>query len=458
MNDLIILGGGPAGYTAAIKAAKKGLKVTLIEKENLGGTCLNYGCIPTKALLKTAYVYDELKKSSELGVNVDNYTISYEKIIERSRNIVNSLKKGLEFLIKKNNIDLVKGHGKIISQNKILIENNGNKQEVEGKFIIIATGAVPKNLNYCFDNEFIWSYKEALTIKELPKKILIVGGGPIGCEFSYFFQVLGSNVILVEYMPHILPNFDYEISQNLEINLKKLGVTIYTSSTIENIDTKNKKITIISNSKEKIDIIVDKVIIAVGTTANIENIGIEEIGIKTINNKIEVNDKYMTNLNNIFAIGDVINTPALAHVAMAEAKKCIDVIINVNSHSINYNLIPYCVYTNPEVAFIGFTEKQAKEQKINYKVSKIPLAILGKAKAINNYHGFAKVIYDLDNKKILGVSIIGPNATEIISEFTLIINENINLENISYYIHPHPTISEIVPEITESLFNNSIHY
>ncbi|MCX7955172.1 MAG: dihydrolipoyl dehydrogenase [Bacteroidales bacterium] len=461
MYDIVVIGSGPGGYVAAIRASQLGFKTAVVEKAELGGVCLNWGCIPTKALLKSAQVYENIKKAKEFGIHVDNYSVNYNDVIKRSRNIAQTMSKGIEYLFRKNKVDIIRGTAKLTDENQVIVRNIEKDEETQlkSKHIIIATGSRAKDLpNLQVDSKYVISYREALSSTELPKRILIVGAGAIGCEFAYFYNTMGSQVTLVEYMPEILPMADIEISKSLERSFKRNNINVFTSSFVKGYRIENNKIIVEIQTDQEVKILeVDKILLAVGVTSNIENLGLDELKIKTQNNKIIVNEHYETNVKNIYAIGDVINTPALAHVASAEGIYCVEYLAGKKPKSINYNAIPWCVYTNPEVSCVGLTEKQATESNYNIKVGKFPFTASGKAKAVGNYDGFVKVILNTHTNEILGVHAIGYNVTEIIAEATLAINNNINIHSLIKSIHPHPTISEALMEAAAHANNEAIH-
>jgi dihydrolipoamide dehydrogenase len=458
--DLIIIGSGPGGYVAAIRASQLGLKTAIVEKSELGGICLNWGCIPTKALLKSAQVYQYIKHSSEYGIKIDNVNIDFSQIIARSRNIADSMSKGVHYLMRKNKIDIIQGFGKLEDVSKIAVENiDGTVQIYTANNIIIATGARSKELPQLKqDGKKIIGYREALTLTELPKSMIIVGSGAIGCEFAYFYNALGVKVTLIEYMPNILPLEDEEISKALARAFKKDGITILTDANVINSEIKENSVSVIVETKQGTQTLeADIVLSAVGITANIENIGLERLGIETEKGKIKVSKYYETNVKGIYAIGDVINTPALAHVASAEGICCVEYIAGKNPVPINYNNIPSCVYTLPEVASVGLTEKQAIEKGYDVKIGKFPLTASGKAKASGSSDGLVKVVFDAKYGELLGAHLIGLNVTEMISELVVAKTLETTGHQLIKSIHPHPTISEAIMEAAAAAYNEAIH-
>ena len=457
--NLIILGSGPGGYVAAIRASQLGLNTAIIEKESLGGICLNWGCIPTKALLKSAQVFNYIKKASDYGLKIKSYEKDFKSIIERSRNISNSMSDGVKFLMKKNKIDIIEGHGKVLSGKKVEVENKKKKTIFEADNIIIATGARSRELkNIPHDQEKVIGYRKAMSLKEQPKKILIIGSGAIGVEFAYFYNSLGSDVTILEYQKNIIPLEDEDISKQLERNFKKNGIKIFTSSEVISIDKNAKTVSAKFKTKNKEDVLsADIIISATGIKSNIENIGLEDIGIAVDNDKILVNDFYETNIPGYYAIGDITKGPALAHLASAEGILCVEKIAGHNVYKLDYNNIPGCTYCSPEVASVGMTEKQAKENGHDILIGKFPFSASGKAKASGNSEGFIKVIFDKKYGEWLGCHMIGDGVTDMIAEAVL----GRKLETTGYEIlktvHPHPTMSEAVMEAVADAYGEVIH-
>ncbi len=458
--DLIVIGSGPGGYVAAIRASQLGLKAAVVERENLGGICLNWGCIPTKALLKSAQVVEYLKHADEYGVNVDGFNADFDKIVKRSRGVADGMSKGVQFLMKKNKIDVIEGHGTILSKGKVEVKAaDGSKKVVEAKHIIIATGARSRELpNIKQDGKKVIGYREALTLPTQPKSMVVIGSGAIGTEFSYFYNTLGTKVTLVEYLPNILPLEDEETSKTMEKLLAKQGIEIKTNASVEKVDTsgKNCKVTI-KTAKGVEEVECEIVLSAAGIVANIENLGLENNGVKTDKGKVLVDDFYQTNVPGIYAIGDVIPGPALAHLASHEAIVCVEKIAGKNPHAIDYTNIPGCTYCQPEVASVGFTEKAAKEKGYEIKVGKFPFSASGKASAAGAKDGFVKLIFDAKYGELLGAHMVGANVTEMIAECVMARKLETTGHEIITAVHPHPTMSEAVMEAAAAAYGEVIH-
>ncbi|MGX7590886.1 dihydrolipoyl dehydrogenase [Candidatus Karelsulcia muelleri] len=459
--DLIVIGSGPAGYVAAIRAAQLGLKTAIVEKKELGGICLNWGCIPTKSLLKSANLFKLCKNSNQFGIKVQKVELKLEKILDRSRKIVEELQKGVEFLIKKNDIKLIYGTAKICKENTITVKNKNNIKKYQFSNLIIATGAKPKKLDFPKIPNLV-NYKGAMSIREIPKNILIIGSGAIGLEFAYFYNVIGSNVIIVEKNSHILPNAEREISLEISKTFKTQGIKLLTNSIIKEIKyLKSKKTKLeIKNIKtnSSLRINVDYLIYAIGVTPNTKNLGLENVGIKlTKNGHIKVNEYYETNIKNYYAIGDVIPGFSLAHVASHEAKLCVEKMMGLNPKKLNYNNIPMCIYTNPEIAFVGYSEKKALEKGFEIKVGKFPFSALGKAKINGETEGFIKVIFDKKYGEWLGCHMIGKGVTELIPEVIIARNLETTPSDVLESTHPHPSINESIVEAIENAYGKSIH-
>ena len=461
--EIAILGGGPGGYVAAIRAAQLGFKTVLIDKDNLGGVCLNWGCIPTKSLLKNAELYDKIKNhSGDFGISVKEVAFDFSKIIKRSRDVSGRIVKNVELLIKKNKIERVRGFGKLISKNQIdIFDNEGKKIEsITADKIIIATGARPKNLpNIPVDRKVIITSTEAMNLSEQPEEMIIIGAGAVGVEFAYFYSVLGTKVSLIEMMENILPIEDKEISQTLEKSFKKRGIEIYTSAIVDSAVVKEKKAHVtVSKNGEKKELTADIVLYAVGVTGNVEGFGLEELGVELYKNHIKVDKKtYMTNVENIFAVGDVVGPPWLAHVASAEGVHCVEAIKGLHPASINYENIPGCTYCQPQVASIGLTEAKAIEKGYEIKVGKFPFMASGKAFAAGEREGFVKLIFDAKYGELLGAHIIGSEATEMIAELAIAKSHGATYESIAKTIHAHPTLSESIMEAAANAYGESIH-
>ncbi len=456
--NLIIIGSGPGGYVAAIRASQLGLKTAVVEKAEIGGVCLNWGCIPTKALLKSAHTYAEIKSAAKFGISVSEVKPDFQKIIKRSRTVASQVSKGVEFLFKKNNITLLKGTGKIINKNTVEITKQDDTITASADYIIIATGARSRQLpGLEIDGEKIIGYRQAMTLTEQPSEMLVIGSGAIGVELASFYALLGTKITIVELLPRIVPTEDEEISAELEKHLKRQRIKIYTSSTVENINPEGDKITAtIKTPDGEVSITVDKIFSAVGITPNTENLGLENVGIETEKGRIKVNEFYQTNIDNIFAIGDVINTPALAHVASAEGITAVEYIAGLNPQPIDYSHIPAGIFTHPEIASVGLREHQAREKGINYRVGKFPYSALGKSTAIGNRDGFVKLLFD-EEDRLIGAHIIGKNATDMIAELVVAMNGNVSGKQILKTIHPHPTLSEAIMEAAAAAHNEAIH-
>lgn len=449
--DLIVLGSGPGGYPAAIRASQLGKKVAIIEKESLGGVCLNWGCIPTKALLKSAQVYEYAKHAADYGITVSNPTSDFPGVVKRSRGVADKMSKGVQFLMKKNKIDVIMGFGKLIAANKIEVTAaDGNKQVVEAKNIVIATGGRARELpTMPIDGKKIIGYREAMVLPENPKSMIICGSGAIGCEFAYFYNSMGCKVTIVEYMPRIVPVEDEDISKELEKQFKKQGMTIMTSSEVLKVDTSGNgiKATVKTANGEQV-LEADILLSAVGVVANLENIGLEELGIKTEKGKIVVDANQQTNVAGVYAIGDCTPGQALAHVASKEGINAAEHLSGHHPEAMDYNNIPGCTYCVPEIASVGYTEKAAKEAGYEIKVGKFPFIASGKASAAGATEGFVKVIYDAKYGEFLGCHMIGMNVTEIIAEAVVARKLETTAHEILNSIHPHPTMSEGLKEAT----------
>tara|TARA_E500000178_G_scaffold355672_1_gene429180 strand:- start:1633 stop:3027 length:1395 start_codon:yes stop_codon:yes gene_type:complete len=459
--DIVVIGSGPGGYVTAIRASQLGFNTAIIEKESLGGICLNWGCIPTKALLKSAEVYNYLKKSDDYGISAENINSDFEKVIQRSRNVAGTMSKGVNFLMKKNKIKVFTGSASINSDKSITIEkNNEEVNKITAKHVIIATGARSREIPSLKQNGInIIGYRKAMTLEKQPKEIIIVGSGAIGIEFAYFYNSLGSKVTVVEYMPRITPVEDEDISKELEKILKKQGVNIMTSAELIESKANDKSVSVkIKNSKDEIiELEANVVLSAVGIKSNIENIGLENIGIKVENDKISVDDFYKTNVEGFYAIGDVVSGPALAHVASAEGITCVENIKGLNTSPIDYNNIPGCTYCKPEIASVGFTEKQAIDNGYEIKVGKFPFSASGKAQSSGTPEGFVKVIFDAKYGEWLGCHMIGSNVTEMISEAVVGRKLETTGHEILKAVHPHPTLSEAVMEAVADAYGEVIH-
>lgn len=458
--DVIVLGSGPGGYVAAIRASQLGLKTAIVERESLGGICLNWGCIPTKALLKSANVFEYIQHSADYGITVNNPKADLGMMVKRSRDVANGMSNGIQFLMKKNKIDVIKGSGKVKAGKKIDVKGeDGKTTTYEAKNIIIATGARSRELpNLKQDGKKIIGYREALVLPSLPKSMVVVGSGAIGVEFAYFYNTLGVKVTVVEFMPTIVPVEDEDVSKQLEKSFKKQGMEILTESSVESVDTSGTGCKVKVKTKKGEQIIeADIVLSAVGITANIENIGLEEVGIATDKGRVIVNEFYQTNIPGYFAIGDIVPGPALAHVASAEGIICVEHIAGHHPEPLDYKNIPGCTYCNPEVASVGMTEKQAKEAGIEIKVGKFPYSASGKASAAGAKDGFVKLIFDAKYGELLGGHLIGANVTEMVAELVAVRKLETTGHELIRTVHPHPTMSEAIMEAAAAAYGEVIH-
>jgi dihydrolipoamide dehydrogenase len=459
--DLIIIGSGPGGYVAAIRASQLGMKAGVIEKAEIGGICLNWGCIPTKSLLKSALVYEYLSHAADYGILIEGKASpDFEKMVARSRGIADEMNKGVQFLFKKNKIEHLQGTGTLVDNQTVEITaTDGKKSTVKAPHIILATGARSRELpNLKQDGKKIIGYREAMTLKEKPESMVVVGSGAIGSEFAYFYNAIGTKVTLVEFMPNIVPLEDEEVSKALERSFKKAGMEVMTSATVESVDTSGKKCkVIIKTAKKEETREADIVLSAVGITSNLEGIGIEKLGITIENGKVKTDEFYRTNIEGIYAIGDIVAGPALAHVASAEGIVCVEKIAGKNPEPINYKNIPGCIYTMPEVASVGYTEKAAKEAGYEIKVGKFPYTASGKAKAAGHKDGFIKLIFDAKYGELLGAHMIGSNVTEMIAEIVVARILETTGHEIIKSVHPHPTMSEAIMEAAAAAYGEVIH-
>jgi dihydrolipoamide dehydrogenase len=459
--DLIIIGSGPGGYVAAIRASQLKLKVAVIERAELGGICLNWGCIPTKSLLKSAQVFDYLTHASDYGISIaGEVKPDFGAIVTRSRNIANGMSKGVQFLFKKNNIEHIKGFGRLAGKNSVEVEDpEGNKKKYSAQNIIIATGARSKELpNLKQDGKKIIGYREAMSLDKLPGSMVVVGSGAIGSEFANFYQSLGTSVTLVEFLPRIVPVEDEEVSKQLERSFKKMNMKVMTGSTVESVEKSKDKCRVNIKTPKGMEIVeADIVLSAVGITTNIENIGLENEGVKTENGKVVVDDFYRTSVPGIFAIGDIVHGQALAHVASAEGIICVEKIAGMEVEPLDYNNIPGCTYTTPEIASCGYTEAAAKEAGYEIKVGKFPYTASGKAAAAGAKDGFVKLIFDAAYGELLGAHMIGANVTEMIAEIVVARKLETTGHEIIKSVHPHPTMSEAIMEAAAAAYGEVIH-
>jgi len=459
--DIIVIGSGPGGYVTAIRAAQLGLKTAIVEKESLGGVCLNWGCIPTKALLKSANVFEYINHAADYGIKVGEPKADFSGMVGRSRDVAGGMSKGVQFLLKKNKIDVLMGTGVVKPGKKVAVTDADGKvtEYAADKGLIIATGARSRQLpNLSQDGEKIIGYREAMTLKAQPKKLVVVGSGAIGVEFAYFYNAIGTDVTVVEYMPNIVPIEDIDVSKQLEKSFKKAGINIMTSSSVEAVDTKGKGCVVtVKTAKGEEKIECDIVLSAVGIEANIQNIGLEEMGIVTDKGRILVNDFYQTNIPGYYAIGDVIPTAALAHVASAEGIICVEKIAGHNPEPLDYGNIPGCTYASPEISSVGITEAQAVEKGFKIKVGKFPFSASGKASAAGVKDGFVKLIFDEQYGELLGAHMIGANVTEMIAEIVAIRRLETTGHELIKTVHPHPTMSEAIMEAAAAAYGEVIH-
>ncbi|MFK7749131.1 MAG: dihydrolipoyl dehydrogenase [Kordia sp.] len=458
--DIIVLGSGPGGYVTAIRASQLGLKTAVVEKESLGGVCLNWGCIPTKALLKSAQVFEYLKHAGDYGLSVKEYDKDFDAVVQRSRGVADGMSKGVQFLMKKNKIDVINGFGKLKAGKKLdVTDKDGKVTEYSAKHIVIATGARSRELpSLPQDGKKVIGYREAMTLPNQPKKMIVVGSGAIGVEFAYFYNSMGTEVTIVEYMPKIVPVEDADVSKQLERSFKKSGIKIMTSAEVTSVDTSGDGVKATVKTKKGEQVLeADIVLSAVGIKTNIENIGLEAVGIATDRDKILVNDYYQTNIPGYYAIGDVTPGQALAHVASAEGILCVEKIAGMHVEALDYGNIPGCTYCAPEIASVGLTEAQAKEQGIDIKVGKFPFSASGKASAGGNKEGFVKVIFDAKYGEWLGCHMIGAGVTDMIAEAVLGRKLETTGHEVLKAVHPHPTMSEAVMEAVADAYDEVIH-
>ncbi|MDC8004050.1 dihydrolipoyl dehydrogenase [Aureisphaera galaxeae] len=453
--DIIVLGSGPGGYVAAIRASQLGFKTAIVEKESLGGVCLNWGCIPTKALLKSAQVFEYLKHAEDYGLTVKEYDKDFGKVVERSRGVAEGMSKGVQFLMKKNKIDVIEGFGKLKPGKKIDVDG----KEYSADHIIIATGARSRQLpSLPQDGKKVIGYREAMSLAKQPKSMIVVGSGAIGVEFSNFYNSMGTEVTIVEYLPNLVPLEDEEVSKQFERIFKKSGIKVMTNSEVLSVDTSGKGVKATVKTKKGEEVLeADVVLSAVGIQTNIEGIGLEDVGIVQDRGKVMVNDWYQTNIPGYYAIGDVTPGPALAHVASAEGITCVEKIAGMHVEAIDYGNIPGCTYTSPEIASVGLTEKQAKEQGYDLKVGKFPFSASGKASAAGTKDGFVKVIFDAKYGEWLGCHMIGAGVTDMIAEAVVARKLETTGHEVLKAIHPHPTMSEAVMEAVADAYDEVIH-
>ena len=450
--DIIIIGGGPGGYVSAIRAAKLGLKVAVVEKNDLGGVCCNWGCIPTKSLLHNAYVLDLVKNSKKFGINIPSYSVDWKKVVKRSRDVAKRLNKGIEYLLNKNKIEYISSFGKLIDKNTVLLDD---LKKIKSNYIIIATGGRSKEIpGIPLDKENIISSREAMILNEIPKELIIIGAGAIGAEFASIYNSFGSKVTLVEGLSRILPNEDSDVSKELEKIFKRKKINILTDSQVKEVKKGTKNQVILG---DKTILKADKVLVAIGVNPNVENIGLNNLNIKMKNGFIDINKYMQTNIDNIYAIGDVSGPPLLAHTASFEGTLVAEHISGKKVRPMNYDNVPSCTYTHPEVASVGLSEEKALSEGFELNVGKFPFSALGKTLAEGDRDGFVKIIYDKEYGELLGCHIIGKNATNLITEVSIARNLESTFAEILSTIHPHPTLSEAIHEATADAFNEAIH-
>lgn len=458
--DLIVIGSGPGGYVAAIRASQLGMKVAVMEKAEIGGICLNWGCIPTKALLKSANVFEYITHAKDYGIEVKDFKADLPGMVKRSREVAASNSKGVQFLFKKNKIELIEGSAILKKGGKVEVTDvSGKKVEHEAKNIIVATGGRSRELpNLKIDGKKIIGYREAMILNEIPKKLLVVGSGAIGVEFAYFYRAIGTEVTLVEFLPRIVPVEDEEVSKALDKSFRKMGMVIHTNSEVTKVDTSGKGcVATVKTPTGEIKVEADVVLSAVGVATNLEGIGLEDIGVKTEKGKVIVDDFYKTNVAGVYAIGDIVKGPALAHVASAEGIICVEKIAGKNPKPLDYNNIPGCTYCSPEIASVGYTEEAARKAGYEIKVGKFPFSASGKAKAAGATDGFVKVIFDAKYGEWLGAHFIGANVTEMIAEVVAARNLETTGHEIIKTMHPHPTMSEAIMEAAAAAYGEVIH-
>lgn len=458
--DIIVIGSGPGGYVAAIRASQLGFKTAIIEREALGGICLNWGCIPTKALLKSAQVFEYLNHAEEYGIKVQGGEADFASIVKRSRGVAEGMSKGIQFLMKKNKIDVIMGTAKIKKGGKIEVKAaDGAVKEYSAKHTILATGARSRELpNLPQDGKKIIGYRQAMNLPKQPKSMVVVGSGAIGVEFAYFYNAIGTKVTIVEFMDRIVPVEDEEVSKQLEKSLKKAGIDIMTKSEVQSVDTKGDLSKVLVKTEKGTETLEAEIVLsAVGIAPNIENLGLEEVGVKTDRGRVVVDDFYKTNVDGVYAIGDIVKGQALAHVASAEGITCVEKIKGLHVEPIDYNNIPGCTYCSPEIASVGYTEKAAKEAGYELKVGKFPFSASGKASAAGAKDGFIKLIFDAKYGELLGAHMIGANVTEMIAEIVVARKLETTGHEMIKAVHPHPTMSEAIMEAAAAAYDEVIH-
>lgn len=459
--DLIVIGSGPGGYVAAIRGAQLGFSVAVVERAELGGICLNWGCIPTKSLLKSAQVLEYAQHAEAYGIQIAGAEADFNAVIARSRGVADKMSKGIQYLFKKNNITVIAGTGKLAAGKQVEVTDaEGNKTLYEAKHIILATGARSRVLPAIpQDGKRIIGYREALTLDHRPESMLVVGSGAIGSELAWFYNAMGTKVTLVEFMPNILPVEDEEVSKQIGRSFKKAGINVLVKSTVESIDTEGELLHVnVRNKKGELEVHEAEIVLsAVGIAPNVEGIGLEELGIEMERGKVKVDDYYRTNVEAIYAIGDIVHGQALAHVASAEAICCVEKMAGLNPEPIRYDNIPGCTYTTPEVASVGLTEAKALEAGYELKVGKFPFTASGKASAAGANEGFVKLIFNARDGKLLGAHLVGANVTEMIAELVVARQKGLTAHDLIKTVHPHPTMSEAVMEAASAAYNEAVH-
>lgn len=458
--DIIVIGSGPGGYVAAIRAAQLGFNTAVVERNELGGICLNWGCIPTKALLKSAQAIHYAQRGEEFGFYCEGVTPDITSIVSRSRMVSSTMNKGIEYLFKKNKVTVIKGSGKVLEGKKVEVKAEDGTTEIhEAGNIILATGSRPSSLPFApIDGEKIICYRQALVPEKLPHSLAVIGSGAIGSEFAFFYRSLGVNVTLIEFMPQILPIEDEDTAAQISRSFRKMGMKVMISSSVKSVDTTGALCRLVVETKKGEETVeAEQVLSAVGVRPNTEGIGLEELGVELVKGKVTVDENYMTSVEGLYAIGDIIATPALAHVASAEAVYCVEKIAGLNPEPVNYDNIPGCTYITPEVASVGITEKKAKEQGISYKVGKFPFTASGKATAAGARDGFVKLVVDAQTDKVLGAHLVGDNVSEMIGGIVVARNLGVTAKDMINSVFPHPTMSEAIMEAAAAVYNESIH-
>ena len=459
--DLIVIGSGPGGYVAAIRASQLGMNVAVVERAELGGICLNWGCIPTKSLLKSAQVLEYARHAADYGVKVEAAEPDFAAVVARSRAVADKMSKGIQYLFKKNNITVIPGTGKLTADKKVEVTNGeGEKTLLEATHVILATGARSRQLpNIPQDGRRVIGYRQALTLDHRPASMIVVGSGAIGSELSYFYNAMGTKVLLVEFMPNVLPVEDEEVSKQVARSFKKAGIEVMVKSSVESVDTDGDLLKVnIKNKKGEIETHEAEIVLsAVGITPNIENIGLEELGVATERGRVKVDGHYRTNVPGVYAIGDIVGGPALAHVASAEAICCVEAIAGLNPAPVDYSNIPGCTYVTPEVASVGLTEAKAREAGYEVKIGKFPFTASGKASAAGANEGFVKLVFNASDDTLLGAHMVGMNVTEMIAEMVLARAAKVKAHDIIKAVHPHPTMSEAVMEAASAAYGEAVH-